>query len=259
MRYIIGAIVAMILTVIVRFFLCCACHKPCQFCVWCKELIKSILRSALYILSWDFYFAKICKDKIKKEETDEQKQKDKLAAYIRRANVTNLIISSAFCLLTYFLKNLTSCKMLLNILLGVMIYRFVSRTLEINVSFLLDCIKARKASNLNRTDRIMLAFLSLVEEAVLFLGVYTFAFAEQEWLRPILWGLHSFILSPANVKCAPPVFSFIAIYQVMSSVILLTISFATYISNNQNTENAEENTNTLPGNGDFPGENGDKA
>lgn len=176
--------------------------------------------------------------------------KDK-ALYIQTANRVNLLLSLILCagvvVLKYCCKN--TGEYFVFALFGFLGYRLLSRTVEINVAFLGDCFDKNKNRYLDKYMRIKLAFTSLLEEAILFAGAYTLA--EVGWWNALLGGAHSFILSPFSngicVRC--PLFQFITIYQVICTIVLLTIAFATYIS-------TPENGNCNNGNNGERGNNG---
>lgn len=232
----IGVVITMLLTIIFRYCIFCIYNKECKL----KEILKCLCKKLLFIISPDYYLAKYAKEKIKakyeqkpEKEKSEEEQKEERARYIKTANHANLIISIILCIVTVLLVFLWKCEFVYFLLFGLFGYRLLSRTTEINVAFLKDCVDKDKESNLKKFDRIKLAFFSLIEEAVLFTGIYTFIYDKTQWFKPILSGLHSFILSPVSICSAyrfAVFFKFVAVYQIICSVVLITISFATYIS-----------------------------
>ena len=238
--YLIGVAIILCVTITAR---CCLCKCFNFNRERIKKILKWFLKIILFIISLDFHLARVCKEKIKTKyagDENEQIRKDKLKEYIINANSLNLVISFFIGLVVFILKSLTDANCLCIILLVVMSYRFVSRTIEINVSFLLDVFDKNNNSGTNKWQRIQLAFLSLIEEAILFAGIYLF-FYDGEICKSILSGLHSFILAPVSDKgcCCQEscgLFSFVTIYQVICSIILITISFATYISGDKESD-----------------------
>ena len=245
MWYAIGVAIMVVITIIVRIALCKSASEN-QCC--CKRVIKNILKIFIYFLSLDYHLASVCKNKhqndTQKGSTHKSVEQNYRKNYIQCANHINLIITFIFVAISFVLKNvLMDCGWLCEILIGFIAYRFASRTVEINVSFLLDVFDKNNNSGTNKWQRIKLAFLSLIEEAVLFAGIYLF-FYDGEICKSILSGLHSFILSPVSDKCcccqeSCGLFSFVTIYQVICSIILITISFATYISGDKKKENVK--------------------
>lgn len=231
-----GIVTMVVLTAVARCCIYCIYNKECKL----KEILKCLRIAFLFIISLDYCFAKCAKKKIKskyeqepaKEQKTEDKQKKELAQYIKTANHANLIISIILCIITIPLVFFCNCEFIYFFLFGLIGFRLWSRTMEINAAFLKDCVEKDKNSDLGKYERIKLAFFSLIEEAVLFMGIYTF-FDKMEWYKPILGGLHSFILSPVSICSAyrfAVFFKFVAVYQIICSVVLITISFATYIS-----------------------------
>ena len=225
-----GLCLIVVFTLIIRFTLCKTAKLKCDKL---KKIFLLILKVFLYVLSLDYCCAKCSKNRIKKEYKQDKKQRAaELSKYIKRANCVNFIFS--FCIvLIVIILTFTNCNTLHSFLFGIIAYRCLSRTLEVNISFLKDCLEKGKNSDLTKYDRIKLAFISLAEEAFLFTGIYIFAFSKADWWKSILGGLHSFILSPYNVcqkNVLGIILSFVAVYQVICSIILITISFANYIS-----------------------------
>jgi len=195
----------------------------------------------LFVISADFCLAMIAKKAIndyylaedgiqQHERVDSRKQAR--TRYIRNANIHNLFLSMFLSVLTFllfvFCVHCDCCPYLQWFVYGFFGYRLLSRTVEINVSFFKDCFDREHESDLDRYDRIKLAFKSLLEETVLFTALYSFA--KLKWWEALLGGLHSLILSPYSVGYNSAFFKFVAVYQVICTIILLTISFATYVS-----------------------------
>ena len=195
-----------------------------------KAALKYTIKAFLWIGSLDFSLARLHKNKIKAKYPEKETQKDQLSQYLVTANNANIIVSFLLAVAAYLTALLCNIEWLRLVLFGLIAYRTLSRTLEINIAFLLDCMDKSKDSNLDHIGRIKLAFKSWLEEAFLFAGIYSFALVKIAWWKPLLGGLHSFIFSP--FECFPDVFfSFASVYQIICSVILITISFASYISN----------------------------
>lgn len=243
------------------------CKKICK-----KGTASFVLEGILCFLSLDYLLAKLSKEKIEKnslhkekvkvesqepeppeqakaaqpekedseqtktaqpENEDSKQAKAERSKYIKAANALNLLISFLLCVCIFLLKSFFSSEWPCWLLLGMIAFRALSRTVEINVSFFKDCVSAEeKQSDLSKYERIGLAFKSLLEEALLFAGIYVFFPGQNPpFWNAMLGGLHSFILSPVSYKTNfQGLFSFVAIYQTICSIILITISFATYIS-----------------------------
>ena len=104
--------------------------------------------------------------------------------------------------------------------------------MEINIAFIKDIISNDNTTNLNKYERIVLAFSSLIEEVILFMGIYYFVFS-CGICDAIIYGLHSLILHMVSICKSGFLCKVVSIYQVFCSIILITISFASYIGNNK--------------------------
>lgn len=223
----------------------------------------------LYVISADFCLAMIAKKAINayylaeegiQQQERVERSKQARARYIKNANIHNLFLSLILSVLTFLLfvscVHCDCCPYLQWFVYGFFGYRLLSRTFEINVSFFKDCFDREHESNLDRYDRIKLAFKSLLEETVLFTALYSFA--KLKWWEALLGGLHSLILSPYSVGYNSAFFKFVAVYQVICTIVLLTIAFATYVSTpDQPNRNANNNDNGGNGNNGGDGGNGE--
>ena len=203
-----------------------------------KKDVSFIKALILPIISPDYVITKKQKSNLEKENEIAEEKPITRATYIKKANKTNLLSTFLGIATFYILFFTLRINWLNNILLSCVAYRLCSRTIEINISFMKDIIEEKKDSDLSKWDRIKLAFTSLLEEAILFAGIYLFNF--NNVADSILGGLHSFILSPVNFCNSNYGYRFIAIYQVICTIILITLSFATYISQTDKGQN--ENT-----------------
>ena len=250
--FVIGVLGMVLVTVLIRLVICKDISKKCS--IW-KQIsarfrsLKKVISTLVFILlSPDYLLAKKSKEAIKQDNISNNEKKEPSSEenprsnYIRKANHCNLVVSIVLILLL-FVVQWVSCDggCLYAFLLGMVAYRTLSRTVEINVSFVKDCISSRlKKSDLKKHERMILALLSLLEEACLFSGVYTFAFEKAEWYKALFAGMHSFILTPNLINQDSWLLSIISIYQVVSSIILLTIAFATYISSGKSEDDPEK-------------------
>ena len=239
-----GVIIAFAATGAFRFFLFrCKRFKKEKKGPRCPVLVWPLLA-----LSPDFFFAYKAKKIIdanypteeslkeqKRIKESESSEKAK-AKYIKCANKGNLILSFVLCVATFVVVYSAWGKCLRWGAFGFLGYRLLSRTVEINVAFFKDCLDKKKDSDLDKYGRIKLAFKSLLEEAFLFAALYSFA--KLEWWGALLGGAHSFILTLFSADFYYyKTFLFVAVYQVICTIVLLTVSFATYISTPDNTGN----------------------
>ncbi|MFI3165929.1 MAG: hypothetical protein R3Y45_06645 [Bacillota bacterium] len=117
--------------------------------------------------------------------------------------------------------------------------RIISRTAEINVAFFKDVTSTEdKNSNINNGERIVLAVKSLIEEAALFSGVYLLI--GEDVVDSIVMGAHSLIvyLAAYNIDVSEVCdwFKLVPVYQLFCSLILVTFSLVSYISNVKNVQ-----------------------
>ena len=106
--------------------------------------------------------------------------------------------------------------------------------MEINIAFFTDvCSELRKSSALKKNERIALAFISLIEEAILFTGVYMIIGDCNTW-ETVLRGCHSLIMNQPDFGCHATIFlEYVGWYQLLCSLILITLAFASYIGNKE--------------------------
>lgn len=168
------------------------------------------------------------KNKGSKPDTEAEKAiKSSKGNYIRTANTVNRIASFVLAVGAVSVRifgNGVWC----NILLGALAYRTLSRTMEINFSFVKDIASEGHTSDLKAGDRISLAVKSLLEEAALFAGMYCFLFAEGSWLQAIVSGFYSFTTDA--VSNADGWVALTSVYQKTCTSILVVLCIASYIS-----------------------------
>lgn len=213
---------------------------------WVKNFTLKFFRSLLTIISIDYVISKKQKTELelkycifeRKESKDvaneEGKTKYKIARskYIKTNNIANLITSSIIVVIVLVFVYVHKVRWLWMVFGGLLFYRVVSRTMEINLSFLLDIIgEKERQSSLSGRERMCLALKSLLEEAVLFVGMY--AVLRRSFLSEFFWtcitaGARSFI--PTLPDGCASIVTFIATYQAICSLILITLSLASYIS-----------------------------
>lgn len=110
-------------------------------------------------ISPDYAITDVFKQNCVKEENGKSKEKAKL---IQAYNIINLVITTIFCCLCYFIKS--------EILLTILIIRIVYRCIEIIFAFGKDITSEAKTSSLRYNDRIKLAILSIVEVLLFAIG-----------------------------------------------------------------------------------------
>lgn len=174
------------------------------------------------VFSFDYAYAKIKKNQIPKYAR---------AYYIKKANHINLIVSLVCVVICWVLVKFVKSDYCWLILSFFVLARMISRTMEINISFFKDIFSDEKNSTLTNYARIKLAVFSLCEEAILFSFIYyAFGNCEESVFDSVLLGMSSFIMSNGGDFDGNPFLKIIAIYQVISAVILITMSIANYLS-----------------------------
>ena len=230
-QIILGVFLAILITVLTKFVI----KKRFNGKRTARNIFKYFKKVILWIFSPDYQIAKKQKDKLcpsqeKNTETNENNDsiKNKRADYIKIANANNLIFTLIITFITSTIFMIFKYDWIYNISIGFIGYRLCSRTIEINISFIKDILSEEKKSSLKKIERIKLAFTSLVEEAILFAGIYVVMM--KNICDAVLGALHSFVLSPVSFCQFNGFGNFLALYQVICTIILLTISFASYIS-----------------------------
>lgn len=151
-------------------------------------------------------------------------------------NWFNLFLSLVLVVVA-FIAVCVKCDVFMYVMFGVISYRILSRTIEINVSFVKDiCTRAaNKKSNLDKYDRIRLAIKSLIEEALLFAAMYAFLTkGDCNILQCLIGGLHSFtidVYAAENVQVwSSDWLKLVAVWQKFCSGILVTLCIAQYFA-----------------------------
>ena len=261
-EFILGGIIAgmaimFVATAVIRAILWYATvNKERDFC----NVVKTIGLWFFALISPDYVAAYLSKENIKKccgkddknaeRPDEEQKQSDERAKmttkYITSANTVNLIFSVMLMIVAACVAMFCD-GWVYNIFYGIVAYRLLSRTLEINISFVRDIADDKKKSSLEPGQRVSLAIRSLVEEAALFAAIYCFILhiTSDCWLDAFTGGLFSFVLDVfSSCKCNM-LLRFVSAYQKVCSVILVTLCIASYLDGRKN------------GNGNKPGGNTD--
>ena len=177
-------------------------------------------------LSLDYVLSKI-------QKSDDEDVRTK---YIKNQNCRNLILSFIYSIVIILLWYLLDCTHVYPFLLGVIFFRLWSRANEITYSFVKDVVsKEEKKSKLDKHDRIHLAIKSLIEEAILFACVHVCLLKEcanfEGIAYGIMYGVKSFLPSVIiGMQEGAIVTGILSAYQAFSSVALITLAIASYIS-----------------------------
>ncbi len=228
--------------------------KDCKILLSCifKKVLKLMKTFIIFILSPDYYFALLYKNKYNLPS-----QKKLFTLHIKRANMINLIISSSFfIILTMILQFLTN-DFVINLIIVFLLYRIISRSIEIILAFGNDVVKKEyvevKKSFLDKYDRIILAIKSLLELIILNTLVYSLLSREtciNQIVNAFIYSIGTSFLVNIDFKgyTEPLIFSFnwrfvlfnaIVILQVITSFVLIVLAIARYLSDTD-TEKAKE-------------------
>lgn len=228
-----GIIIAVLLTIIVRIILFLVINKGK---VSLSKLTFTIAKIFLDFISIDYQLAEVAKLRLKKsEEPKTVTKKDKLKQYIVSANTYNLVFTLILSIPCY-LSTIFHCNQFFYLMMGLLSYRLISRTMEINVAFIKDICSKSKSTDLTKYQRAALAIKSLIEEVLLFFGMYCFLLKPAaEFIPPFIGGLHSFTLdiftneNVVNIN----LFGLVAVWQKVCSAILVTLCIASYLSSEE--------------------------
>lgn len=92
-----------------------------------------------------------------------EKERERRAKIVKSFNVENILLSFFFGIILIFLFNFAKNSTLFETFLFFMGVRFISRSMEIIISFLKDILDKEKTSSLRKPERIRLTFYSLFE------------------------------------------------------------------------------------------------
>lgn len=235
-----GIIIAVLLTIIGRIGLF---HLINKGKVGSSKLTHNIVKVFLDFISIDYHLAEVAKLRLKKsEEPNTVTEKDKLEQYIVSANTYNLVLTLILSIPCY-LSTVFHCNPFFYLMMGLMSYRLISRTMEINIAFIKDICSKHKSTDLTKYQRAALAIKSLLEEVLLFFSMYCFLLKPAaEFIPPLIGGLHSFTLdiftneNVVNIN----LFSLVAVWQKVCSAILVTLCIASYLSSEEKVKDKNE-------------------
>lgn len=212
------------------------------------------------LISIDYYLAKAKKKLLIDDDSsknsngnnsqcDDENNKntaDLRARLIEQSNIFNLIFSLVLAVVA-FIAVCVKCNVFTYIMFGVLCYRILSRTLEINISFVIDICDKVKSSSLSNEKRVKLAIKSLLEEAFLFAAMYAFLISgECNFWQVLSGGLHSFTIDVYEVVSerlwCSDLFNAVAVWQKVCSGILVTLCIVQYFaSKDSNVDSGKTN------------------
>ncbi len=132
-----------------------------------KKLINLLFyQIQLFLISPDYIITELCKDVFWQTEKTERKK------LIQLFNIINLVFSALLIVLVCCFAGFNLCPTFTKYLIGFLIVRIVSRSIEIIISFLNDISKNEgKKSSLGKHSRIELTFSSILELMILSFGI----------------------------------------------------------------------------------------
>ena len=210
-------------------------------CDPCVSLCHKYVSCVWLIFSPGYYFSKIFKENLisdnivlKNKHLGKGMAKAKL---IKCFNHCNLIISSIILLILFLYClhiNFTfpDYEFFLYIIIGLIVYRVISRSIEIIYAFVKDAISGDCASSsLNKFDRIGLALNSYIENIINYASLYILVDGYKAPLGSLLNSVGVSTLYDSNsFECSSNLLC-IAVYgQVITSLVLVVLSLAVYVS-----------------------------
>ncbi len=180
-----------------------------------RNLIMSLF---IYILSIDYKLTDI-----QKNTNDFKDNKEYRKSIINVNNITNLLIT-IIVLILYLFVFLNNYNIYLIILFA---YRFLSRSIEIIISFFKDICENKKKSSLENKDRILLAITSLIEISILyFISIYK----DELSIRNIIHYIPK-VLNP-DLSCNVQIGDiFFYLLYTITSFVLISLTIVQYIAN----------------------------
>ena len=232
--FVLGVVLCLVMTCFFKITKVSSRNETNKCCF--AEFLKALLLS---FFSLDYVISK-------NQKSDDKEERKK---YIKCQNCRNLILSVICSITIVLLWYLLDCKQIYPFLLGIILFRLWSRANEITSSFVIDVVsKEEKKSNLKKQDRISLAIKSLLEEAILFACVHACLLKEclnsEGIAYGIMYGVKSFLPSVIiGMQEGAIVTGILSAYQAFSSVALITLAIASYISEAkaEKQESSEEN------------------
>jgi|GEM_PF-4172748 hypothetical protein len=187
-------------------------------------------------------------EKSKEESTlydcELQSRKDRRKHFIVFSNWANVVITIIFVIIVLLVRE----NRILQFLFAILLFRVLSRTVEIVIAFYQDSVRTKmdrqtlnmgyKASSLKRGHRISLALHSYFELSILFALIYKMSdkfhyFKNSGYMDSFLdYVLYSFSVSAYNFSFDMGFTTFqklIHVSQVFSSIVLVALSISSYI------------------------------
>lgn len=193
------------------------------------------------IISPGYFFSQCFKKRIQYRDRNFNKrlQKNSKAIFLKSANNRNLVASAVIFFIVSIiglLKNEIECQsfeFIVQVALFFVLSRTFSRSIEIIYAFTNDAIKIdiSNSSSLNKYDRIKLALNSYVENILNFSAIYYLLQKEYMNVQGAFFSsIGRSTISNLNLEHHKVLLSFVAYGQVITTLILVVLSLAIYVS-----------------------------
>lgn len=228
--------------------------------------LKQIVIGVIKCFSPDLISAAVHKNNLKLTSNNAcQITRIELKYFITYSNYSNLFVSFLMAVAPLAFSDNINALQTIQYILG---FRIISRCLEIIFSFGKDVITksdVNKSSALDKFDRLQLALLSLLEICLLSAAIYAVINVETcplQMFNSLLYSLGTSLIVAVNLKgqdglilfSSPSnaLFNFFVILQSLTSVTLIVLAVAGYLSDgNKQTETVcLSSTNFFQGDGD---------
>lgn len=231
--YLVGIAIYFIVVFAIKRFLLSWKNQVEPQCVSIKDIGAYFL-----LISPDLFSANYYKYKIKlMHPQDEEGYKEEKKRFIKSSNTANILTSIILLVAIYLSLSIQSNQVSFysKILIGIVFFRFVSRSFEITYAFVKDIFQDDElnTSGLNNKERISLALRSYIE-IFIYSAAFYMSFPDVPTLaKAISWSLH--IGSLTNTGVAFVENSTIDWYnlifiQVFTTISLIVFSLSGYLS-----------------------------
>lgn len=174
-----------------------------------------------FLLSPDFYFAKMYKTDLEKN----YKRK-----FIQCSNWLNITITILLCIIVFIYRTEVPIFVML-----FFVYRLISRCAEITYAFYNDIVDDReKTSSITRSERISLAIHSFFEVIILYGFIYYLFFeigpsGDNQFISSLIYSITVSTFNFQFRECDELVFKYVVLTQVIVSLNLVVLSLASYL------------------------------
>lgn len=207
------------------------CKKLVEFFQWPSKIWGTIIKFVLlYICSPGWVVTDFLKSKIKYSDgIIIQKARQE---FICLNNTDNIFVSVCFFLLTMAFHR--SGFRIPDIFVGILFWRFISRSIEIAYAFTTDIIDANNQSGIEKGQRIQLALKSYLEIFLYSAAFYSVLSPHLTFGDVLLGALYVGTLTDVKFVTECVEFKHFVFVQVFTTLSLIILSIAGYLSNSKN-------------------------